>query len=68
VEKQMIEKSQFSISQLSYGMTPEELICEGYVDVDYFYDPGEEEWKKELEEIERIVKEDEQSEEECQEF
>jgi len=64
----MTEKLQISITQLSYGMTPEELISEGYVDVDYFYDPDEEEWKKEIEKIQFIVEASQLSEEECIEF
>lgn len=64
----MTEEIQISITQLSYGMTPEELISEGYVDVDYFYDPDEEEWKKEIEKIQVIVEASQLSEEECIEF
>ncbi|MEA5596824.1 hypothetical protein [Rivularia sp. UHCC 0363] len=48
---------QTNISQLSCGMTPEELISEGYVDVDYFYDPNEEEWKREVNKMEKIARE-----------
>jgi hypothetical protein len=48
---------QTSISQLSYGMTPSELISEGHVDVDYFYDPDEEEWKREVKKMEQIARE-----------
>lgn len=50
-----------SINQLSYGMTPEEMISEGHVDVDYFYDPGLEEIKKDVEEMERIARESDKS-------
>ncbi len=52
----MIEKPEISITQLSYGMTAEELISEGYVDTDYFYDPTEEEWKIEVEKMEQIAR------------
>ena len=64
----MTEEIQISITQLSYGMTPEELISEGYVDVDYFYDPDAEKWKKEIEKIQVIVEASQRSEEEYIEF
>lgn len=50
-----------SINQLSYGMTPEEMISEGHVDVDYFYDPDLEEIKKDVKEMERIARESDKS-------
>ncbi|MFH7023975.1 MAG: hypothetical protein ACHBN1_00840 [Heteroscytonema crispum UTEX LB 1556] len=61
----MTEKPEISITQLSYGMTPEELISEGYVDTDYFYDPASEEWKIEVEKMEQIVKENQIPDSEC---
>jgi hypothetical protein len=64
-EKKMTEKIEISITQLSYGMTPEELISEGYVDTDYFYDPDDEEWKIELEKIEQFVRDNPIDEGEC---
>lgn len=39
------------------SMTPSELLSEGYASVDDLYDPEEEEWKKDVEEIQRIVRE-----------
>jgi hypothetical protein len=64
-DKKVTEKPEISITQLSYGMTCEELISEGYVDTDYFYEPWEEEWKIELEELERIVRENPIPDDEC---
>ncbi|MFB2771927.1 hypothetical protein ACE1AT_21960 [Pelatocladus sp. BLCC-F211] len=63
-----LNNSQITINQFSYGMTSEELITEGHVDVDYFYDPDEEEFKKDIEEIKRIVREEGLSEKEYIEF
>lgn len=57
-----------SINQLSYGMTPEELISEGHVDIDYFYDPDLEEIKKDVKEMERIARESQNSEHKRIEF
>jgi hypothetical protein len=64
----MPNHSEITINQFSYGMTSEELISEGHVDPDYFYDPDEEEWKKEIKEIERIARENKLAEEEYIEF
>lgn len=50
-----------SINQLSYGMTPEELISEGHVDIDYFDGTDLEEIKKDVKEMERIARESEKS-------
>ena len=60
----MTEKPAISITQLSYGMTDEELISEGYVDTDYFYDPDEEEWKIEVEKMEQLARNNPMSDEE----
>ncbi|PMB21891.1 hypothetical protein [Fischerella thermalis] len=64
----MLNHSEITINQFSYGMTSEELISEGHVDPDYFYDPDEEELKKDIEEIKRIVRENKLPEEEYIEF
>ena len=59
---------QTSISQLSYGMTASELLSEGYANYDDFYDPDEEEWKREVEKMEQIVKENKIPDSECTPF
>ncbi len=56
-DKKKTHTPQTSISELSCGMTSEELINEGYVDADYFYDPNAEEWKREVKKMEQIAKE-----------
>jgi hypothetical protein len=61
----MTEQPEISITELSYGMTSEELITEGYVDTDYFYDPAEEEWKIELEKMEEVARNNPIPDEEC---
>ncbi|MEM7556320.1 MAG: hypothetical protein AAF378_19910 [Cyanobacteria bacterium P01_A01_bin.84] len=47
-----------NISQLSLGMTPEEMITEGYAWVDDFYNPDEEKWKEETQEQTATEKKD----------
>ncbi|MEM7714296.1 MAG: hypothetical protein AAF349_12105 [Cyanobacteria bacterium P01_A01_bin.68] len=50
----MTYNQEISITQLSYGMTPEELISEGYMDVDDFYDPNQEELNEQIKEIQNM--------------
>ena len=67
-DKKKTHIPQTGISELSHGMTPSELISEGHVDIDYFYDPDEEEWKKEVEKMEQIVRENKIPDSECTPF
>ncbi len=53
----MVNEPKTSRYQVVASMTPEELLSEGYASVDDLYDPEEEEWKKDVEEIQRIVRE-----------
>lgn len=43
----MVNQPTTSRYQIVASMTPEELLSEGYASFDDFYDPVEEEWKKE---------------------
>jgi hypothetical protein len=53
----MVNEPKTSRYQVLASMTPSELLSEGYASVDDLYDPEEEEWKKDVEEIQRIVRE-----------
>ena len=50
----MTHNQEISINQLSYGMTPEELISEGYMDVDDFYDPHQEKLDEQIKDIKNM--------------
>ncbi len=63
-----INEPKTSRYQIVASMTVDELLSEGYANFDDFYDPNEEEWKKEVEKMEQIVRENEFSDEECIEF
>lgn len=54
--------------QIVSSMTADELLSEGYANYDDFYDPDEEEWKREVEKMEQIVKENKIPDSECTPF
>jgi hypothetical protein len=61
----MIEEPKTTRYQIVSSMTVDELLSEGYANYDDFYDPWEEEWKIELEELERIARENPIPDDEC---
>jgi hypothetical protein len=61
-------KPKTSKYQLIASMTPDELLSEGYASYDDFYDPQEQEWKKAVEEMERIASEHELNGDKSKEF
>ncbi|NJR19626.1 MAG: hypothetical protein HC785_30840 [Calothrix sp. CSU_2_0] len=61
----MIEEPKTTRYQIVSSMTVDELLSEGYANYDDFYEPWEEEWKIELSELERIVRENPIPDDEC---
>jgi hypothetical protein len=61
----MIEEPKTTRYQIVSSMTVDELLSEGYANYDDFYEPWEEEWKIELEELERIARENPITDDEC---
>ncbi|MDJ0733555.1 MAG: hypothetical protein QNJ47_05605 [Nostocaceae cyanobacterium] len=61
----MTKKPKTTRYQIVSSMTVDELLSEGYSSYDDFYDPDEEEWKKEVEKIEQIVRDNKIPDSEC---
>lgn len=64
----MIEEPKTTRYQITASMTPLEILSEGYGEYDDLYDPDEEEWKKDFEEMKRIAEECTLTEEDYIEF